>query len=70
MRLDGDLLPEGEVRSGVLGLLAVSLAFIRAVDAAKTDAFSVVTVQNFDSVAVEDGDDRAGEVGSKNAIWN
>ena len=49
---------------------AACLAFLRAVDAAKTDAFSVVTVQNFNSVAVEDGDDRAGEVGSKNAIWN
>jgi hypothetical protein len=36
----------------------------RAVDAVETDAFRVVIVQDFDSVAVEDGDNEAREVGS------
>ena len=46
-----------------MALLAVGLAFLRAVDAAEADAFRVVVVQDFDGVAVEDGDDGAGEVG-------
>ena len=35
------------------------LALLRAVDAAEADAFRVSVVQNFDSIAVENGDDRA-----------
>ena len=61
--LDGDFLPEGEVRGGVLGFLAVGLAFLRAVDAAEADAFGFVVVQDFNGVAVEDRDDGAGKVG-------
>jgi hypothetical protein len=38
------------------------LAFLRAIDPAEADAFSVAVVQDFEGVAVEDGDDRAGEV--------
>jgi hypothetical protein len=38
------------------------LAFLRAVDAAETDTLRVGVVQDFDGVAVEDGDDGAGEV--------
>ena len=62
--LEGDFLPEGEGRGGLLGSLAEGLAFLRAVDAAEADAFRVLVVQDFDGVAVEDGDDGAGEVGS------
>ena len=42
--------------------MAVGLALLGAVDAAQTDAFGVVIVQDFEGVAVEDGDDGAGEV--------
>jgi hypothetical protein len=62
--LDGDLFPEGEARGGLLRVLAIRLAFLWAVDAGKTDAFRVLVVQDFDGVAVEDGDDGAGEIGS------
>ena len=63
VRLDGDFLPEGEVRGSVLGLLAEGLAFLRAVNPAEADAFRMLIVQDFDGVAVEDGDDGAGEGG-------
>ena len=46
-------------------LLAVSSAFLRTLDTAESDTFSVVVVQDFERVVVEDGDDRSGEVGSK-----
>ena len=36
--------------------------FFRAIDAVEAETFSVVVVQDFDGVAVEDGDDGAGEV--------
>ena len=57
--LNGNVLPEGEVRGGVLGALAVGLAFLWTVDATEADVFRVLIVQNFDGVAVEDGDDGA-----------
>jgi len=38
------------------------LAVLRAVDPAEVDAFRVLVVQDFDRVAVEDGDDGAGEI--------
>jgi hypothetical protein len=38
------------------------LALLRAVDAAQADAFRVLVVQDFEGVAVEDGDDGVGEV--------
>ena len=47
----------------MLGSLAVGLAFLRAVDAAETDAWGVVVVKDFDGIAVQDGDDGAGEIG-------
>jgi hypothetical protein len=53
VRLDGDVLSEGEVRSGVLRVLAVGLALLRTIDAAQTDAFSMVAIQDFEGVAVE-----------------
>jgi hypothetical protein len=40
----------------MLGSLAERLAFLWAVDAAEADAFCMVAVQDFDGVAVEDGD--------------
>src|SRR5438093_71073 len=40
----------------------VGLAFLRAVDAAEADTFGVLVVQDFDGIAVEDGDDGAGEI--------
>ena len=60
--LDRHVLPEGEVRGGLLGSLAEGLALLRAVDATEADTFRVLVVQDFEGVAVEDGDDRAGEV--------
>jgi hypothetical protein len=38
------------------------LAFLRAVDATESDAFGVVVVQDFEGVAVEDGNYRTGDV--------
>ena len=55
-------LSEGEFRSGVLGSLPIGLALLRTVDAAEADAFRALVVQDFEGVAVEDGDDGAGEV--------
>ena len=43
----------------MLGVVAVGLAFLRAVDAAEADTFRVVVVQDFEGVAVEAGDDGA-----------
>ena len=41
---------------------AACLAFLRAVDAAEADAFSMVAVQYFEGITVKDGDDGAGKV--------
>jgi hypothetical protein len=38
------------------------LAFLRAVDAAEADTLRLGVVENFEGVAVEDGNDGAGEV--------
>jgi hypothetical protein len=46
----------------LLRSLAEGLALLWAIDAIETDTFRVVVVQNFDGVAVEDGDDGPGEV--------
>jgi len=45
-------------------MLAVRLAFLRAMDATEADTFRAGVVQNFDRAAVEGGNDRAGEVSS------
>ena len=39
------------------------LALLGAVNTIEPDAFSAAVMQDFDGVAVEDGDDGAGEVG-------
>ena len=46
----------------MLRSLPESLALLGAVDPAEADAFRVVIMQDFDGVAVEDGDDGAGEI--------
>ena len=38
----------------------------RTIDAAEADTFRTLVVQNFDGVAIEDGDDGAGEVSGEN----
>ena len=43
----------------VIDCFAEGLTFLRAVSAAETDTFSSAVVQDFDGVAVEDGDDGA-----------
>jgi hypothetical protein len=63
VRLERDFFSKDEGRDGVLGVVAKCLAFFRAIDPAQTDALRACVVQNFDGVAVEDGDDGAGEVG-------
>jgi hypothetical protein len=40
----------------------MGLGLLRAVDAAEADTFRALIVQHFDGVAVEHGDDGAGEV--------
>ena len=59
--MERDFFAEGEVSDGVLGLLAVGLALFWTVDAAEPDTFSALVVEDFDGVAVEDGDDGAGK---------
>ena len=54
VRLERDLFPKGEFRGGLLGALAVSLAFFGTVDAVEADAFSLFVVENFYGVAVRD----------------
>jgi len=44
----------------MLGLLPVSLAFLRAVYPAAADTFGFTIMQDVEGVAVEDGDDGAG----------
>jgi hypothetical protein len=60
--LERDFFHESEVRGGLLGSLPVGLAFLWAVDTAEADTFSFAIVQHFEDVAVEDGEDWAGEV--------
>jgi hypothetical protein len=49
----------------VLGVVAVGLALLRAIDPAETDAFSLLVVEDFDRVAVNYPDYSSGEVGGK-----
>jgi hypothetical protein len=54
----------------VLGVVAVGLALLGVVDAAESNTFRPLAVQNFNGVAVEDGDDGACEVGGKDTNRN
>ena len=51
----------------MLGVFAVGVAILRAVDATETDTFSLAVVQDFEGVAVEDGDHGTGEGGCNTA---
>jgi len=62
--LDRHVFTEGEVRSGVFGIVAKGLALLRVVDAAETDAVRVLVVQDFERVAVENGDNWTCKVSS------
>jgi hypothetical protein len=48
--------------------MAVSLALLRAVDAARTDTFGVVIVQDFDDIAVENDDDRTSKLSGEGRV--
>lgn len=50
----------GQLRCSLLRSRPVILTFLRTVDAVEAYAFGVVVVQEFDGVAVEDGDDGTG----------
>ena len=58
----------GLAQRRLLRSLAEGLAFLRAIDPAEADAFRVLVVQDFEGVAVEDGDDLAEEVGSESDV--
>ena len=45
--------------SGLFGFVAEGLSLLRTVDAARSDALRVLIVQDFDGVAIKDGDDMA-----------
>lgn len=47
-------------------LLAEGLGFLRTIDPVEPDTSSLVVVQDFEGVAVEDGDDGTGEVVAQN----
>ena len=57
-----DFFPKHKLRRSLLGPRAVGLAFLGAVDAAEADTLRALVVQDFDGVAVEDGDNGGGEV--------
>ena len=62
VRLENDFFPEGEVSDGVLGIVAISLALLKTVDAIQSDALSTVVVEHFDNVAVGEIGDKVGEL--------
>jgi hypothetical protein len=53
--LKGDLFPKDKCRGGLLGALAVGLAFLRAVDAAEADTFRVLDVQAIEVLLCRNG---------------
>jgi hypothetical protein len=55
------LFPEDESSRGQPSLIAESLAYLRAIDAAVADTLRVGVVQDFDGVAVEDGPSEVSE---------
>lgn len=65
VRLEPHILAEHELRCCLLRSLAERLAFFRAVDSIQVDAFRLFVVQHFDGVAVNHGDDEAGEFGRR-----
>ncbi len=63
VRLEHHIFAKHELRCCLLRSLAKRLGFLRAVDAIQVDAFRPFVVQHFDGVAVNNGDDEAGELG-------
>jgi hypothetical protein len=51
--------PNTSADVAILGLMAVRLTLLRAVDPAEADAFRVLLVEDFEGIAVEDQDDEA-----------
>jgi len=60
--LKRDFFPKHHRGRSLLGSRAVSLTFLWAINATQADTFGAVVVQDFERVAVEDGDDGVGEV--------
>jgi hypothetical protein len=50
-----DFFPKGEIRGSLLGLRAVSLAFLWAINAAQADTFGAVAVQDFEVLLCRNG---------------
>ena len=57
VRLEHDIFAKNEVRCCLLRSLAERLAFLRAVDAIQAYALRLFVMQDFDRVAVNNGDD-------------
>ena len=62
VRLEEDSFPKHHFDRRLLGLMAVLLTLLRAVNATQADAFGVLLVQDVKSIAVKDGDDEAGVI--------
>jgi hypothetical protein len=61
VRLEDDFFSKHQRGCRLLGLMAVRLALLRAVDAAQTDAFRVSVVEDFEGIAVEDPREEKGD---------
>ena len=53
VRLENDFFPKNQCGRSLLGLMAVWLALLRAVDAAQTDAFKGSVVEDFEGIAIK-----------------
>ncbi len=62
VRLEENFFSKHHLGRGLLGLMAVLLTLLRAVNAAETDTFRVSVVEDFNDIAVKDGDDEAGVI--------
>ena len=62
VRPEEDFSPKHHGGRGLLGLMAVRLTFLWTVDATQTDAFGAPVVEDFNDIAVKDGDHEAGVV--------
>jgi len=62
VRLEEDFFPKHQCGRGLLGLMTVRLTFLWTIDATQTDTFGVPVVEDFNDIAVKDGDDEAGVI--------
>ena len=60
--LEHDFFPKDQAWRSLLRSVAVGLAFLWTVDATEADTFRMGVVQDFDGVAVEEGDDLGSKV--------